>query len=170
MEFRKVYKRPRRTVVELTSLLDLLFVMIFVSLIQQKEITPVAVTETKVEEVKEVKTLFNLSANFNFYSTSQSPGLPSGSYIMQGNYDSTTGRLQLGGVGWIERPKDYDMVPLSGTIDESQNVFTGQIEAIGCETFTLERVNKLSTTPVSGEWKGTYSCSQGMTGLTLTIK
>ena len=41
MQTIKPYKRPRRTAVELTSLLDLLFVMIFVSLMQQKNITEV---------------------------------------------------------------------------------------------------------------------------------
>ena len=34
----KTYKSPKKAVVSLTSLLDLLFVMIFVSLIQQKTI------------------------------------------------------------------------------------------------------------------------------------
>ena len=36
---RKFYRGNKKTVVSLTSLLDLLFVMIFVSLIQQKTIT-----------------------------------------------------------------------------------------------------------------------------------
>lgn len=176
MEVRRPYKRPKRTAIELTSLLDLLFVMIFVSLIQQKEVKkaePTPVKEVKVEKPvpqKPVQVNFSITATFNFYKTSQNPNLPSGSYVMQGSYNSKSGELKLGGVGWVNRPANYDMVPLSGKIDASQNIFTGSIESIGCKTFTLKRESKESTTPISGEWKGTYDCSQGMTGLTLTIQ
>ena len=51
------YKRPKKSVVSLTSLLDLLFVMIFVSLIQQKAVVPTNTkaktkTPTKAKPVK----------------------------------------------------------------------------------------------------------------------
>lgn len=159
------YKKNKKRSIELTSLLDLLFVMIFVSLLQQKEIVP-AKTETKEPE----KIVYDISATFNFYPTEHNRGAAKGSFIMSGKFDRKKRTLSLGGVGWIDRPKDYEMVPLSGTLDESLNVFTGRIEAIDCKSFTLKREAKRETTPISGEWRGTYDCAQGMTGLTLSIE
>lgn len=167
------YRRPKRQAVSLTSLLDLLFVMIFVSLIQQKTVVqpkakPVVAKKPKVE--KPVQTKFEIKATFNFYGTSSNPNLPSGKYIMTGRFNKKDGSLNLGGLAWIERPARYDMVPLSGKIDPKSGVFRGRVEAIGCKEFTLERKLKRNQTPISGEWVGTYSCSQGKTGLTLTIE
>ena len=167
------YKRPKRQAVSLTSLLDLLFVMIFVSLIQQKAAAPTKeepVPAAKVTEQKAPKQKFQIKATFNFYGTSSNPSLPSGKYIMVGSYKLTDGSLSLGGLAWIERPAKYDMVPLSGKIDPKTGSFRGRVEAIGCKEFTLERKLKRDKTPISGEWVGTYSCSQGKTGLTLTIE
>lgn len=178
MQIIKPYKRPRRTAVELTSLLDLLFVMIFVSLMQQKTATepppPVAKVVTKETESTKAatpkKVNFSITATFNFYGTTQNPNLPRGSYVMQGTFSTKTKELKLGGVGWLERPENYDMVPLSGVINDSGTLFTGRIEFIGCETFTLKRVTKGVGSPLSGDWKGSYDCSQGLTGLTLSIE
>ena len=57
------YKRPKRQAVSLTSLLDLLFVMIFVSLIQQKAAAPTKeepVPAAKVTEQKAPKQKFQI--------------------------------------------------------------------------------------------------------------
>ncbi|MCF8057874.1 MAG: hypothetical protein K9K67_01150 [Bacteriovoracaceae bacterium] len=165
------YKRPKRQAVSLTSLLDLLFVMIFVSLIQQKAVSPTKEKPIeKVTQEKVQKQYFEIKATFNFYGTSSNPSLPSGKYIMTGSYKRKDGALNLGGLAWIERPPQYDMVPLSGKIDPETGSFRGRVEAIGCQEFTLERKLKREKTPISGEWVGTYSCSQGKTGLTLTIE
>lgn len=167
------YKRPKRQAVSLTSLLDLLFVMIFVSLIQQKSLkteAPVVAKKEPTKVAKPAQSVFNIKATFNFYGTNQNPSLPSGKFIMTGRYSKKDGALNLGGLAWIERPPQYDMVPLSGIIDAGKGTFRGRVEAIGCKEFTLERKLKRSTTPISGEWVGTYSCSQGKTGLTLTIE
>ena len=176
MQIVKFYKRPRRTAVELTSLLDLLFVMIFVSLLQQKDVTvtpPPVVKATPNETITTSapqRTNFSVSATFQFYGTVQNPNLPRGSYVMQGSYSTKSKELKLGGVGWLERPENYDMVPLSGTVNESGTLFTGRMEFIGCKTFTLKRVSKGSANPISGEWKGSYDCLQGLTGLTLSVE
>jgi hypothetical protein len=184
----KTYKSPKKAVVSLTSLLDLLFVMIFVSMIQQKNIspTPKPVSKIKITKVKvtpkakvEVKKItpkpvlkqYNIFAEFNFHSTNSNPGLPNGKYLMQGFYDSRDGSLKLGGVSWIKRPTGYDMVPLSGTIDSKYSSFTGRIEFPGCRKFTLRKVSKgQGDNPITGQWRGEYDCSQGATGLTLTVK
>ena len=175
------YKRTKKSTVQLTSLLDLLFVMIFVSLIQQKDIKkvaePVAKAKPKVQEKIETPakpvpapTRFAVRASFKFYGTSNNPNIPEGEYIMNGSYDKKSGKLHLGGVQWVNRPQNYDMVPLSGRIDTSEKSFVGRIEFQGCQKFTLTRMSSEGPTPISGTWRGVYDCSQGETGLTLTVR
>ena len=173
-------RKSTRAVVQLTSLLDLLFVMIFVSLMQQKTIKSKATTEevktpppvaAKVKPKKKGKfspSAYSISATFHFYKTASNQKIPDGKFLMQGSYKTKTGNLRLGGIAWIERPKNYEMIPLSGVIKDKK--FIGKIEFIGCKTFTLNRVETFDSTPISGVWKGTYDCSQGETGLTLTIE
>ncbi len=169
------YRRPKKTVVQLTSLLDLLFVMIFVSLMQQK--APQAVKEemkkkeitTPVTQKSTQQTKFLVEAEFHFYRTQSNPNIPDGKYLMQGTYDKQTGALKLGGVGWIEKPQHYDMVPLSGKIGPSEKTFTGRIEFQSCQEFTLRRTSSQGSSPISGKWEGSYQCAQGSTGLTLSI-
>lgn len=170
------FKNTRKTTVQLTSLLDLLFVMIFVSLLQQKKVDPIPEAKPVKSVVKESKTvpvkkqvLFSVSAQFNFYGTANNKALPAGSYKMQGRYDDKTGQLQLGGIAWVNRPENYDMVPLSGKINSAHDQFTGRVEFIGCKQFTLKKIKTKGKTPISGQWMGTYDCSQGLTGLTLDI-
>lgn len=185
------FKRSKKGVVELTSLLDLLFVMIFVSLLQQKEVTPppaptpapvkvpapapkvAAKPKPKVikkEQPKKEpkKVLYSVSAVFNFYSVSGQKF--NGKYLMEGIFNNDTGRLNLGSVKWIDKPPfDIVMVPLSGKVTDDQSSFTGRVEAKGCEEFNLKRTGFKKNSPISGVWKGTYTCAQGSTGLTLTI-
>lgn len=183
-------KRLKKPTVQLTSLLDLLFVMIFVSLIQSKEApkkpepktkatktqaskpSPKAQTKTESKEVKKKAqpVQYSITASFHFYAPQSNPGLPEGKYAMQGRYNRKTGELKLGGLGWLERPKGYDMVPLGGKIKAGSDIFRGRIEFQECEAFTLQRTQKSGQTPISGTWKGQYVCSQGETGLTLTIE
>lgn len=184
----QTYRRPRKTTVQLTSLLDLLFVMIFVNLLQQKPLPtpvakekPVAVATPAPQVVKKVVTkpvtkptpakpaVISVTAKFEFYATQQNPSLPDGSYQMQGRYDERDGKLQLGGLAWIKRPANYDMVPLSGFIDGSKESFKGRIEFQGCKVFTLKRLTDGKGSPIAGRWRGQYDCTQGITGLTLTI-
>ena len=184
MSTTRVYRKSKKTTVQLTSLLDLLFVMIFVSLIQQKTTaspkeakapvkkTPVAepvVSVTKTPTPEALKT-YSVRATFNFYGTPGNPNLPSGSYHMQGSFDEKTRSLNLGGISWIQRPTGYDMVPLSGIIEQTHTLFKGRIDSPGCNMFNLRRTKTLSSSPISGEWEGVYDCSQGPTGLKLTIQ
>lgn len=184
------YKIRKKSVVQLTSLLDLLFVMIFISLSQQKSASQVepeikVVTKTIIKEkiIKEPvtikapppppkpkKTKFNITALFNFYGTASNPSIPSGTYRMSGTYDQKSGKLFLGGTEWINQPQNYEMVPLGGTVEKSEDFFTGRIQFQGCKQFSLRRESKSDSTPISGSWKGQYDCTQGMTGLTLTIQ
>lgn len=174
----RIYRRSKKSTVSLTSLLDLLFVMVFVSLLQEKA-PPVVKTETKIKTVtktiiKQVQApqlVHAIDAKFFFYATSSNPGIPSGKFSMRGTYDVKSNQLHLGGKKWIVKPPvDIGMVSLSGTIDKSKSLFTGRVDFEGCQMFTLKRQSKGSTSPISGSWQGTYSCAQGVTGLTLIIK
>lgn len=183
------FKRAKKGAVQLTSLLDLLFVMIFVSLLQQKEVTPAPMAKTKVKvETKivekvvekiiykerqpktEKKIVHSVKADFYFYSVQGQQF--SGKYLMEGIYNNETGNINLGSVKWIDRPAfDIGMVPLSGTISKDKSSFTGRVEFTGCKEFSLKRVTvEKGASKISGQWKGTYTCAQGQTGLTLTIR
>lgn len=177
----KQFKRAKKGAVELTSLLDLLFVMIFVSLLQQKEVTPppVAKTETKVIEkivVKEIKPepakIESINASFFF----EGVAIPvKGKFSMRGFVNNETGTVNLGSVAWIERPTlqnkniQVDMVSLSGKLSKDKLSMQGRVDYIGCKEFKINKVSGSNTT-IAGEWKGTYICGQGSTKLTLTIK
>lgn len=183
----RVYKKSKKTTVQLTSLLDLLFVMIFVSLIQQKEIVPskkpipekkpkpvaakpVVKPKPKKPTPRPVLKTYPVSAVFKFYGTPGNPNIPGGEYMMQGSFDEKTRDLKLGGVNWLNRPPGYDMVPLTGKIEKTHTLFKGKVDFPGCKLFTLTRKETFSHSPISGVWEGIYDCSQGPTGLTLTIQ
>ncbi|MBH47256.1 MAG: hypothetical protein CME71_03705 [Halobacteriovorax sp.] len=160
--------------------------MIFVNLLQQKPLPsptqkeqPVAVATAAPQVAKKVvakpapvkkPAVISVNAKFEFYATRENPSLPEGSYQMQGRFDERDGRLQLGGLAWIKRPANYDMVPLSGFIDSSKEKFEGRIEFQGCKVFTLKRLTDTKGSPIAGRWRGQYDCTQGITGLTLTIE
>lgn len=170
-------KRQRKTV-ELTSLLDLLFVMIFLSLLQTKnppakaepQVTQKPKKETPVEVRPPPAAILAVTAIFHFYGVNNNPDQPVGTYAMGGTFDRKTGELALGGVSWISRPEGYDMVPLKGRINAAGNTFTGKIDFQDCEEFTLRRKSKIPGSDIAGEWTGSYVCFQGETGLTLTIQ
>jgi hypothetical protein len=165
----------KRPTVQLTSLLDLLFVMIFISLLQDKAPpvpTPVPVETVVTETPKEAvaPTQFSLTAVFHFFPVQANLDAQTGTFAMAGKYDQTTGELMLGGVSWIQRPEGYDMVPLSGRVMANENDFTGRVDFPGCQVFSLRRTSQSGSTPISGTWEGTYTCSQGQTGLLLTVQ
>lgn len=180
-------RRLKRGTVQLTSLLDLLFVMIFISLLQTKMMPPVieappavveapAPAQPKTKEEAKPKpappkpTKVSVTAIFHFSAPASNPRLPTGTYAMQGSFDSKDGSLALGGVSWINRPPGYDMVPLKGEISSDGSTFTGRIEFQGCEVFTLRRTSQISNSFIAGKWEGSYFCTQGETALTLTIQ
>ena len=160
-------KRSRKATVQLTSLLDLLFVMIFISLMQSKNVPVTQKKEqTKVSKIAP-NPIVSIGAVFKFYPTASNPSIPSGSYRMQGTYNNKTGELRLGGLQWIDRPAGYDMVPLSGVINLTRHEFSGSIEFQDCEKFILKRQGAGSD--YKGSWQGSYFCFQGETGLTLEL-
>lgn len=167
-------KKRKKPTVQLTSLLDLLFIMIFISLIQSKERPLISQPQAQAEVTKEVQETkpvnLPITAVFHFYATSQNPRIPTGTFAMEGTFNTDSRQLRLGGVSWINRPDGYDMIPLNGKIASSGMELTGRIEFHGCEEFTLRRTSQISNSAIAGKWEGKYVCSQGETGLTLTIQ
>lgn len=176
----RVYKKSKKTTVQLTSLLDLLFVMIFLSLIQQKQVVPTKKTPTKVvkKEVvkpapkpveKQIPKMIDVKAVFSFYPTTKTKmNDVTGEYLMEGVYVTESGKLNLYGVKPINLNPNIAMVPLNGKINKEQTVYSGIVDSIGCEKFEVKKVS--SGSGLKGKWVGTYSCAQGETGLTLIIE
>ena len=176
----RVYKKSKKTTVQLTSLLDLLFVMIFLSLIQQKQVVPVKKEQPKAvkKEVvkpkakpapKPVPKMIDVKAVFSFYPTTKTRmNDVSGEYLMEGVFVTNSGKLTLYGVKPINLNPNIAMVPLNGKINADKTIYSGIVDSIGCDKFSLKRVSTGSG--IRGKWVGKYSCAQGETGLTLTIK
>lgn len=119
---------------------------------------------------KPIESKMPLKAEFHFYATDQNPKVPAGTYLMSGTFDEQGRKLELKGTSWVQRPANYEMVPLKGKINEDGSKFIGRIQFEGCKEFTLIRISWEGTSPIAGKWQGGYVCSQGVTGLTLTLK
>jgi hypothetical protein len=79
-------------------------------------------------------------ATFHFYADASNPAVPSGCFSQTGRYDPQTRRLTLAGGRWIVRPRNFETVGLTGTVDATGQVLSGRItQAEGCTTFRLER-------------------------------
>ncbi|MBY0360965.1 MAG: hypothetical protein K2X45_03595 [Phreatobacter sp.] len=88
-------------------------------------------------------------ATFHFYADPSNPAVPSGCFSQTGRYDPATRRLTLAGGRWIVRPRDYETVGLTGTLDRVGAVLSGRVtQAEGCTTFRLERRPHPETAPV----------------------
>jgi hypothetical protein len=112
-----------------------------------------------------------LTAFFDFYPVIANPGVPIGSYTMTGSYDAQGVLLTPG--KWLVAPPGYVTVGLSGATPgvKGVNTFRGSISDSGCTTFLLHRLSAApAEAAAAGKWKGTYVCSQGSTGLTLTVR
>lgn len=82
-----------------------------------------------------------VTATFDFYAAPQNPGVPSGSYLMEGEY--ADGRLGLEGVEWVERPDGYEMVGIESDPEVllRPNVFGGRVTNSSCTAFILQRAS-----------------------------
>lgn len=80
-----------------------------------------------------------VTATFGFFAAPQNPDVPSGSYLMEGQY--ADGRLALEGVEWVERPDNYEMVGIESDPDVllRPNVFGGRVTNSSCTAFVLQR-------------------------------
>ena len=112
-------KSIKRPAVQLTSLLDLLFMMVFISLLQTKNVnsnqsvakatpTPIPTSIPAPTKLPE-KTSEVLRGIFRFYPLDNPQGDPRGSFQVQGSYFFAKKSFSLGGTQWIERPATFQL-------------------------------------------------------------
>lgn len=81
------------------------------------------------------------SVLFSFDAPRDNPGVPTGSFTMQGRLSLRRGVMKLSPVSWVSRPPGWLMVGLNGTSDDGGQSFHGEI--VGgflCTTFSVARV------------------------------
>jgi hypothetical protein len=66
----------------------------------------------------------------------------SGSFVVEGLYDASSGKLVLAPLRWIEQPANYVMVGLSGRV--ARGTYSGQVTFDGCRDFQLELSESLA--------------------------
>jgi hypothetical protein len=109
-----------------------------------------------------------VGAAFEFRPVEEASAGIVGGYTMTGSKTETT--LTLEGQEWLEQPGDYFMVGLQAEVSDrgADDPLAGTVDGENCTEFEVERT---STDPwYVGEWRGAYGCTQGVTGLTLTIE
>lgn len=79
----------------------------------------------------------SVEATFAFYEVPENPGVPSGSYSLQGSY--ADGGLALDGVEWIEQPDGYVMVGMESDFVTRPDYFAGKVLDPSCTAFLLEK-------------------------------
>ena len=81
-----------------------------------------------------------LKATFSFYALPSNINVKSGSFTMEGTYDSN-GNFTLNAKEWINRPANYIMVDMSGKLDLNNNRLIGNITHQSCYSFELSKVD-----------------------------
>ena len=114
------------------------------------------------------------TAIFDFYNIPGRSNAKAGKYIMSVTLNSTTGEYSLIGKTWIDKPSTYEFVDLYGFVNGS--TFSGDVTSTGSTSrnwkFSLQKVNDTELnlpTEIIGTWEGSYTATQGETGLTLTV-
>jgi hypothetical protein len=106
-----------------------------------------------------------VGAAFEFEPSTDNPDVRKGEYSMTGNL--ADGTLVLEPQEWLDQAEGYSMVGLQADVGGGETL-EGTVVGDGCTTFSVERT---STDPwYVGAWQGKYGCTQGLTGLTLTIE
>lgn len=62
-----------------------------------------------------------------------------GRFSMSGQISPTSGRLKLNPQAWIKQPRGYEMVTLSGTLNQKSQTYSGSVGASGCSSFLLSK-------------------------------
>jgi hypothetical protein len=78
-----------------------------------------------------------VKATVEFYAVASNPGVPDGSYVLTGNYSSSSGLVLIPDY-WINQPPGYEMVGLSGPPPQG-NAMHGTVQGENCTTFSITR-------------------------------
>jgi hypothetical protein len=86
----------------------------------------------------------SLVGTFEFYAVDENPGVPSGSFALEGTFAG--GDLELLGTEWIDRPGDYVTVDLHASADQGDigpdhmtGTVTASAGASDCTSFDVDR-------------------------------
>ena len=80
-----------------------------------------------------------MPAVFSFYAVPSNPGVPSGSFRMDGRLDGH--RLVLTAGEWITQPVGYRTVDLDGIVTPDGQTYVGDvIGGLACTTFSLSKM------------------------------
>ena len=72
-------------------------------------------------------------AIFQFGPTLTNQTVPTGSFVLEGTFQTNGGVIDLHPVGWISQPYGYTMVGLTGRSDDGGDTFLGSvINGLGC--------------------------------------
>jgi hypothetical protein len=86
----------------------------------------------------------NLTATFSFGALPSNPRVPSGTFMMDGTFDSLLRHLTLRPTGWISQPEGFTAVGLDGTLDCPATHLQGTVTGgTFCSTFSLSRASTL---------------------------
>lgn len=116
-----------------------------------------------------------IDAAFRFFPVAANPGAASGSGTLHGTYSA--GHMSLTWQKFTSNPAGYTGINLDGSLSGAGDAQTlsGTVSilpgGLPCTTFTLTRGSGVNATSaaMAGQWMGTYTCSQGLTGLTLSV-
>lgn len=82
------------------------------------------------------------TAVFFFHAHPDNPGVPSGSYSMQGQVDLSGGAMHLKAVQWMKQPEGYVMVDLDGVSHDGGLSFQGKVIGPNCSSFSVARAQR----------------------------
>lgn len=112
----------------------------------------------------------NYVAEFYFYALPQNPGGATGKYTMKVIYSKENNKYFLKGESWIERPSGYGFANFYGKLDK--NMFDGDVlneSGTNIGKFKLNKIDNKQLDKLLGEYNGTYTANQGITGLSLNV-
>lgn len=97
---------------------------------------------TKLRLDIEAKSLRDISAIFAFSEHPLNPGVPSGSFRMQGSLSPfdlpySSGELQLQATTWIDQPDGWSSLDIRGNASSSDQMIVGKLLLRGCSTFRV---------------------------------
>ncbi len=70
---------------------------------------------------------------------------------LQGGYDPQNHHVKLEPQSWNNRPDHHHMIGLLGVVDQNFETFGGELEAYGCEQFSLKKSSSYSLWTLVGK-------------------
>jgi predicted aspartyl protease len=87
-------------------------------------------------------------AIFQFGPTLSNPTIPSGSFVLEGTFQTEGGVIDLHPIKWVTQPYGYTMVGLTGRSNDGGNTFLGSVvNGTGCSNFAIHRAFLFATAP-----------------------